>query len=372
MDKEQIKVLLEKYNNGEATHKEKALLETWYLNYNAEIPVDLASDEIEQDIDDIYNLLPQPKRTIKIWPRIVAAASILLFLAIGSYFIWNTHTRQQFAQKQKYDIAPGGNKATLMLANGTQIILTDVKNGKLAQQGNTTISKTVGGGVVYDASVTKARNQPTETAYNVMTTPRGGQYHLTLADGTNVWLNTASSIKYPTTFTGKERKVEITGEVYFEVAHNAAMPFRVSSKGQIVEVLGTHFNINAYDDEPLMKTTLLEGSVKVSRNGAQALLKPGEQAQTGHDKISIVDDADTEEAIAWHKGLFKFNDADIQTVMRQLSRWYDVDVSYEGKIPDRRFSGKIYQNVSALKVSDILSYKKIHFKIEGKKIIVIP
>ena len=221
------------------------------------------------------------------------------------------------------------------------------------------------------ASSTGGKDLRGAVAYNTLTTPRGGQYHLTLSDGTSVWLNAASSIKYPIAFTGNERRVEITGEVYFEVEHNAAKPFRVICNGQTVEDLGTHFNINAYNDENAVKTTLLEGSVNVSAAGKNKMLKPGEQAQLQHGNIRIAD-VDVNKVAAWKNGLFQFNDDNIRDIMRQLGRWYDVDIKYEGNLPDWEFSGAIPRNANLSQVLDILSFVKVHFRIDGKTIVVKP
>jgi transmembrane sensor len=241
--------------------------------------------------------------------------------------------------------------------------------GFLANQGNIQIQAKSGNGITYIS----AGKPASEIEYNMLSTLRGEQspYPLILSDGTKVWLNSASSIKFPTAFTGLNRTVTLTGEAYFEVAHNAAKPFDVIAEGQTVEVLGTHFNVNAYKDEPSISTTLLEGKVKVMQGNKVVVLKPGQQAINGNNEL-IVKIADTEMAIAWKNGLFKFDNADVPTLMRQLSRWYNVDVVYEGVPSSRRFSGKIYRNVNALTIADILSYKKIHFRIEGQRIIVMP
>ena len=201
-------------------------------------------------------------------------------------------------------------------------------------------------------------------AYNTMTTPRGGQYRLTLPDGTQIWLNAASSITYPTAFVGPERKVEITGEVYFEVAKNEKMPFKVKLRDETeIRVLGTHFNVNAYADEPLVRTTLLEGSVMINNS----VLKPGQAYSNGK-----VTEADTEAAVGWKNGVFIFNRDNLTSVMRQLSRWYDVDVEYQGSLASRTFSGKIKRDLGLLDLLDGLKSTDVRFKIEGKKLIVTP
>lgn len=347
-------------------------------NQHLQILADKAFTRIKTEIDKESR--PVETRLIpnggyqKLWVRIAAAASVLIVLSIAAYFITYRLINKPplvVQRVQPHDIAPGGNKAILILSNGKQINLTNAQNGQLAKEADAVINKTADGKVTYQSN--GQQGQSSEITYNTLKTPRGGKYDLTLADGTRVWLNAASSIIYPSAFNGRDRQVEITGEAYFEVVHNAAQPFRVRVAGQTIEDLGTHFNINAYTDEPTIKTTLLEGSIRLSNTTGNLTLKPGEQAIIqANQSITLNTDADTDEAIAWHQGLFKFNDASIETVMRQLSRWYDVDVSYEGKIPQRLFSGKIYRNTSALKVSDILSYKQIHFRLEGRKIIVMP
>jgi transmembrane sensor len=313
-----------------------------------------------------------------LWPRIAAAASIILALSFGGYILLHKPKPQQTAQNQKQDIAPGHNQATLTLANGKKIILTQSLNGQLATLGATLVNANGGNAITYTAdqkgSPLTSRGDLEGAGVNTLSTARGEQspYPLILVDGTKVWLNAASSIIFPTAFNGHDRTVKITGEVYFEVVHHAAQPFKVTVNGQTIEDVGTHFDINAYNDEPVMKTTVLEGSVKLSVGSATQILKSGQQAQVKAGSIALIPDADTEEAIAWHKGLFQFDYADIPAVMRQLSRWYDVDIAYEGKPANRHFSGKIYRDISALKVSDILNYSGIHFRIEGKKIIVEP
>jgi ferric-dicitrate binding protein FerR (iron transport regulator) len=214
--------------------------------------------------------------------------------------------------------------------------------------------------------------------YNTITTPRGGQYQVTLSDGTKVWLNAASSIRFPVLFTGNERKVEITGEAYFEVAKNVSKPFKVKTISSEVEVLGTHFNVNAYDDEAVAKTTLLEGLVKVSvpQTGgklAARFLQPGQQSGITKDgRISVLNNADTEEAVAWKNGRFQFRSADLKSILRQISRWYDVDVVYKGNV-DLHFTGQLTRDDYVSKVFDKLALTgEVHFKIEGKKIIVSP
>jgi len=373
MQPKDAKELLKKYREGTATDAEKELLGDWVL-FGKLKNLDLTDDQLEQEL----NLLDEGmglrrSKVTRLWPRIAAAASILLALSFGGYLLLHktkeTKQTQSFAQNRFHDIVPGGNKAVLTLDGGRRIVLTDAKNGKLAEQGNTIINKTQNGQVVYTAGAAARRAE--SLTYNTIETPRGGQYELTLSDGTKVWLNAASSIKYPAAFTGNSRQVEITGEAYFEVAHNAAKPFRVVSNGQTVEVLGTHFNVNTYKDEPATRTTLLEGSVKVSDGNGGAIIKPGEQAILKGNAISVVK-TDVDDVVAWKNGLTTFENADIYGVMRQVSRWYNVKVVFEGEIPARHFSGAVSRSAGIGDVLKILELSKIHFRVDGKTITVTP
>jgi ferric-dicitrate binding protein FerR (iron transport regulator) len=238
-------------------------------------------------------------------------------------------------------------------------------------QGNTKVIHKDGQIVYDDENMSK-----NALLYNAITTPKGRQYQLTLADGSKVWLNAASSIRYPTAFPGNERVVEITGEAYFEITPDRIKPFRVFVKGMEVQVLGTHFNINSYDDEATIKTTLLEGSVKVKMNNNTRLLLPGQQAQissnAGDGDIKVVKDIDLAVVMAWKNGYFSFDKTDLGAVMRQISRWYIVDIIYTGKIPDRKFGGEISRNNNLSEVLKILEESKVKFRIEGAKIFVLP
>jgi transmembrane sensor len=320
----------------------------------------------------------KPVAPIFRWPRFYPYAAVLLLLSATGYFIarhLNKVDSAKIAVHVKQDIAPGVNKATLTLGNGSKIILSDVKQGNIAHQRNVTV-KLQNGRLVYaiggiDASIQQPDFiKPVEI--NTLTTPRGGQFQADLPDGTKVWLNAASSITYPVLFSGKERVVELTGEAYFEVAKNAARPFIVKTETQTVQVLGTHFNINSYADEQSVKTTLLEGSVKVIANAGKSTiqLKPSQQSVNVKEKITVVDDADVDEAIAWKNGKFLFRNADLQTVMRQLARWYDVDVEFEGTIAPKHYHGRISRNVPVSQVFQILKTSGVNFIINGRTIIV--
>jgi len=311
------------------------------------------------------------------------AAAALVLLSIAVWLITESrHTGQQLAaappvkQTLSHDIIPGSNKATLTLADNTSISLDDAKDGVLGQQGNTQLIKRKGGQLSYQTAASYKPQTGGEPVYNLLTTPRGGQYQLILPDGSKVWLNAASRLKYPTSFSGRERVVELQGEAYFEIAHNPSMPFKVSlpsARGAIpahVEVLGTHFNIKAYPDEPAIHTTLLEGSVKVHKGNDASQLRPGQQARWNDHTDITVTTADIDEVIAWKNGLFKFDEATIGDVMRQLARWYDVEVVYVNGVPSDLFRGEIYRNVNVSKVLKVLEASGVHFTVEGKKILV--
>jgi transmembrane sensor len=266
------------------------------------------------------------------------------------------------------------------------IVLDSAANGALSQQGKTIVLKKQDGQLIYQS---QHNGNQDAVAWNTISTPRGGQYQVVLPDGTKVWLNAVSSLRFPAGFTGKERIVELTGEAYFEVkpltpkGENEKMPFVVKivtpdGNGAQIKVLGTHFNINAYDDEPMIKTTLLEGSVKVSAigNRQSAMLKPGEQvsiSQSSQLSQPIpVQTADIEEAVAWKEGRFVFNEASVETVMREIARWYDVEIVYAGKVPAEKFEGEIPRNSNIQEVFKILELSNVHCKIEGRKITVLP
>lgn len=301
------------------------------------------------------------------------AATVLVVLGIGSYFlIRNKPTANNTLVKAQlpHDALPGENKAILTLANGSTVILDDKQNGLVAKQGNTLVIKSKDGQVGYKPADSVAAEAA--TAYNTISTPKGYQYQVVLSDGSKVWLNAASSLRFPTQFKGKERDVEITGEAYFEVAKNPDMPFIVKVNREEVKVLGTHFCIMAYDDERFLKTTLLEGSIKLTSAKTDNILKPGNQALLNQQgNVSIIENADVDEAVAWKNGLFQFKDENITGIMRQAARWYDLNVSYQGKIPTRQFTGKIPRNVKLSEMLSMFKYAGINFNIEGKNITVI-
>jgi len=386
-----IQLLIEKYQSGTASEEELKQLNEWYHSFDdSEVEVIVQTNDSEQQLNDriktrllqtIHQKKPALKRSFR--RRVPAVAAAVLIIATGFYFLLNSKTPapevaviKTAKPSGQTEIKPGGNKAVLTLANGSSIVLDTASNGMISDLGNVKIQKLQNGLLAY----TLNGNQITENDaafYNTITTPRGGQYQVTLTDGTKVWLNAASSIRFPLVFTGKERRVQITGEAYFEVAKNKNMPFRVHAAGSEIEVLGTHFNVNAYADETSIKTTLLEGLVKVSasssKNPSAKIIEPGQQATVDKEGvIDVKDHADVEEAVAWKNGRFQFRGTDIRSILRQLSRWYDVDVVYQGNV-DLHFTGQL----SRMEPVDTIFKKleltgEVHFKTEGKTIIVSP
>jgi transmembrane sensor len=306
------------------------------------------------------------------WTRILAvAASILIIFSVGQFFRTKRSSiiLPTVSTNYKNDVAPGGNKATLTLADGRKITLTDAKNGELAKQAGIIITKTKEGILVYTAI--SAKNS--EVAYNKIQTPRGGQYQINLPDGSKVWLNADASLRYPTIFNGHERKVELTGEAYFEIAPRKSMPFKVLTDKQEVEVFGTHFNISSYIEDLSIKTTLIEGSVKVSNIKTQTttFLKPNQQSILTNNALEIIT-VDADESIAWKNGEFVFNDEKLETIMNSVARWYDVEIKYQNNnIRKKVFNGTISRFGNVSKVLRMLELTgQVTFKIEGRKITI--
>ncbi|RYG20327.1 MAG: FecR family protein, partial [Chitinophagaceae bacterium] len=341
-----------------------------------------AKTQIWQAIEEQTELIP--KTNYITWLKVAAAAVVLFFIG----FVINNQIKKQFnnqniAKNKAEAIKPGGNKATLTLADGSKISLTDATNGVIAKQAGINITKTKNGELIY--TVVSAASAKTKNLYNTIETPRGGQYQINLPDGTRVWLNAESSLKYPTAFNNNERLVELKGEAYFEVAKLSArkggrVPFKVNSeigegRNQQVEVLGTHFNINTYTDEPNNKTTLLEGKVRILNLSSLAsnILKPGQQSVIAASSPSVlVRNVDAEDAIAWKDGFFSFNDENLQTIMNKISRWYNVDISYRGAKMDKLFGGRISRFNSVNEVLETLQATgDVHFKIEERRILVM-
>ncbi|MBO9154392.1 FecR family protein [Chitinophaga sp. GCM10012297] len=380
MSESRVQYLFQRWFNGAETPAENQELQQLLEDSRHDAALQTALEEAwtgftpdarmeEEDAARIFQQITAPKTTVRPmrrWWAVAAAAAVLGMAVVGYNRLKTNETSSPQTISTIADIAPGANKATLTLADGSVVTLDSAGN-QVIRQGSARISQH-GGQLRYEDD----GGQP---VWNKLSTPRAGQFRLTLPDGTRVWLNAASSIRYPTAFAGQERKVEITGEVYFEVMPDALKPFRVEAAGRSrVEVLGTSFNISAYDDETFIKTTLLEGKVKVGAKDSPAQeLRPGQQArQAASGSITVSSDIDPAEVLAWKEGWFLFNQASLPEVMRQLSRWYDVEVKYEGAVPDKTFEGKIRRDLTLAQVLRILERSGVHTKIEGKQLTLLP
>jgi transmembrane sensor len=303
------------------------------------------------------------------WWRYAAAAILILGIGITWLVMKDTgNGAQQLSELRNTDsVLPNTNQTVLTLADGRTIILDSSNTGELLAANGVKVIKLQNGEIAYDGQ----SNTNLQPELHTITVPRGGRpYQIVMTDGSKIWLNAASSLKYPSFFSGKTREVEITGEAYFEVAHNAAKPFHVKYNQMDVQVLGTHFNVNTYDDEKDIRITLLEGSVKVNAT----LIKPGQQSIVPHNDPSLanttVAEADLDLTTAWVKGLFHFDKADIKTILRQVARWYDLDIEFEGKVSNDLFSGKIERTLPLTGIVTLLSSSNIKVRVEGKKLIV--
>lgn len=381
---DQFKQAIENYLSGNANELEKQFIDEWYNSFddsvvkvNANSPdyFRLAQARIKERVQESLALeeVRRPK-ILRLWPKVVSAAAILVVIGT-SWFFYKQHTGLTTSgiSKTANDIAPGNEKAFLTLADGKRIDLTDVKDGELVEQSGIKITKTANGQLIYTVSKVSMENNELKN-YNTIETPRGGSYQVRLPDGTNVWLNAASTLKYPLSFSsGQTRRVLLmSGEAYFEVAKDKNHPFVVQTNQQEVKVLGTHFNINTYMDEKSVKTSLLEGSIKVTMsNGLSKTLIPGQQAQTTKTAISVVENIDLENVTAWKNGYFKFSEG-LESIMNKVSRWYDVDIIYEIKSSDGAvFNGKISRNRGLRELLNMLEFAgDVHFKIEGRRVIV--
>lgn len=373
MEKQELLLLIDRHFKGETSALEEQLLENFCNGFQDADAWDelregskaaLVAQMRERLLEQIQEgRVEAPVHRIylarKAWLRYAAAAIILFAVATTWLLISKKETRQETLAYTGDVPAPKSNKATLTLGNGKQIVLDSVGNGSLAREGADNVNKTGDAALAYSARVTNIE-------YHTLSNPKGSKpVELTLADGTKAWLNAASSITFPTAFTGATREVSITGEAYFDVVHNAEQPFKVKAANTIIEDIGTSFNVNAYSDEPAVKTTLVEGVIKIDHK----LLQPGQQYMNGQ-----VGPANIEQALAWKNGLFSFSNADIQTVMKQLARWYNVEVRYEGDVPSiPDFSGKMGRSLTLAQAMNALQSMRVHFRIEeDKRIVILP
>ncbi|SDD08099.1 FecR family protein [Pedobacter soli] len=374
MQKEDIEKLLQKKQAGNCTPEEIAFLESWYAQWNKDLPLGLSEQELLEDlliIKQMTTTLPTETRTRTLNQGLLIAASLLLILSVGLFiYFQKQHATSNLAA---HDIDPGSNKATVTLANGKQFDLKNLKGGVVVDAS----------GLEYNDGTAISGVSPSgETAQQlVVSTPNGGQYQITLSDGTKVWLNAASSLKFLSNFAGlKERRVELSGEAYFQVRHDAKQPFRVITAGQLAEDLGTSFNINSYADEPTTKTTLVEGSIQVRssknlKDSKFVLLKPSQQASINAAGTVNLLQVNTEEVLGWKNDNFIFDGEDLSSAMRKVARWYNVEVVYEpglktGKTP--LLDGLVSRKS---KLSEVLKWIEtiggVHFKIEGRRVIVM-
>ena len=361
--------LLERYRTGTLTEQEQLDLEAWYYHYyNAVDPFEDAQvyESALKQMDQAFPFIDGQIKSKLSRVRIAVAAAVLFMLSAGVWLYYNKTSSP--ASLYKNDVLAGGNKAYLTLSNGTRILLTGAPAGTLAKQSGIEITKTSDGQVVY--TVTSQQKIGTSTEYNTIETPRGGQYQVRLPDGTNVWLNASSSLKFPASFAKlSDRSVDLNGEAYFEVYKDKLHPFIVKSKNQEIKVLGTHFNISNYADELEVKTTLLEGSVMINNSFT---LNPGEQSILKNGKINVYK-VDPDEAIAWKKGYFQFTDESLESILLKVSRWYDVEVKFEDeKAKKVTFSGTMsrYKTISGI-LDKLEKIGAGNFRIEGKTVTVM-
>lgn len=378
MQNNRLSYLFERYLNGTSTTAEDIELSTYILAPEHASTIErlkeefwektkgepMVNEEAEKHLQRI--LQPSIRKTSFIsWKRMAVAASLILAISTASYFIFfhKETKKEELVKVESKDIEPPKqSKAIITLADGKTV---SIDSFTTLTQNNVSLIKTADGRIVYTG-------KSSEVVYNTLANPRGSKViNMQLADGSYVWLNAGSSITYPIAFAGNERKVAITGEAYFEVAHDATKPFYVSKGAMQVQVLGTHFNVNAYDDEMDVKVTLLEGSVQVDNKNSTEVLMPGQQAQMV-EGIKVVNSVNLEEVMSWKNGYFGFDNTDLQTVMRQIARWYDVEIVYEGKMPEMKFGGEISRNSTVSEVLKILEKSKVRFRIEGRKIVIIP
>jgi transmembrane sensor len=406
---ERIKYLLLRFLREEISPTERAELETWAAKApaNRDLMQELqdpalvaealakldglhrqeAWARVEEHADAVRGALSEGAEGAGVrriqWRRFAVAAAVVGLLGIGGWWLLNSRRVVPAGQvAAATDVqAPATNRATITLGNGQRVYLDSAGNGELAKQAGISVLKLDSGTVAYQAAG-KPSDLTGELIYNTLVNPRGSRVvTLALTDGTKVWLNAGSSIRYPAFFIGGSRKVQVTGEAYFEIAKNAHQPFSVEEKGMMIAVLGTSFNVNGYDDEQFSKTTLVEGKVNVDYGKVGALLEPGEQAQVYRgsnpdNQIPAikVGPANVGQALAWKNGRFAFTDADLPTVMRQLSRWYNVDVKYDGNIPKDKyqFNGKIGKMLTLDQVLKILTKTQVHYTIDGNQLTIKP
>lgn len=375
MNKEQLALLLRKFLSGTASDEEKKVLEKWYDDFGSELQVTVSGEKSEAELHDKMlrrlneeiNVL-QPSRAVPLWKRLAVAASVLVILsAMAVYFFTKSDGRGVQVAVQT-DIAPGTEHAVLIRSDGSRVVLGTDSNAAINEQQGVVIQNT-------GKQLSYAGAPANVVLYNTLEVPLKGVYSIILADGTKVWLNSVSSLYYPTAFPGKERRVKIKGEAYFEVSKNRNKPFIVEVDGkQEIEVLGTQFNVNAYSDEEFLKTTLLEGSIKIKADRSQKILLPGQEARyaVANKSLQLNKNADIDGAVSWKNGYFSAEGKDLKTILRQAMRWYDIEVEYRGDIQAETFAGEIPRNINLSELLKVLEITGVHFTLQGKKLTVLP
>ena len=384
---ERLSYLFQRYADNACTREEldeligrvgsddEDAIHDWMDGYYAQLRPGENAERV--DWERMYSyILSQPARgTVRklIRRRWWAAAVLVLLAGIGSWWFFRfgeerRPDRPSVAAVSSPDIAPGAFKALLQLGDGRRVVLDSVATGKVAQQGAASITGGAGG-LVY----TEDRSKRGELLYNTLSTARGETYSFTMTDGTRVWLDAASSIRFPAAFRGNERAVELlAGQAYFEVAAGAGKPFSVRQGKALIQVLGTHFNVNAHGDEDVLKVTLLEGSVRVNEETTKqaVVLKPGQQARVGGQKVVVAANIDVDQVVAWKNGLFNFKNTDLKTMMKELARWYAIDVSYEGGTPAIAITGKAPRSIDLMTMLKLLQLSEVRYRIEGRRLII--
>lgn len=371
--------LIRKYTQRACSKEEQAIVESWHIKDLSEstyLPskenISLVNTRIANKLAMHIHARNKTQKIVRLWQHIALTASVLAIISIVTFLYRDKiNFSQPITQRNSTstNILPGGYKATLTLSNGNKVKLDGNNKKALIQQNDVNIIRKAGGKIVYRSPMESTRAEFS----NTLETPRGGQYQLVLPDGTKVWLNSSTILTYPTAFTGKERWVKLIGEAFFEVAKNHYKPFKVLSNGQIVEVLGTHFNISAYPEENKTQTTLLEGKVKIYNHNISKVLKPGQEALTKENEDDIlISEADIEKNMAWKNNEFIFNGENLKSIMRSISRWYDVDIVYRNYTDQTKYWGTVSRSKNISEVLKMLeSTGKIKFKIEGRRIIAM-
>lgn len=365
--------LIHDYVNDLSANEERSIVESWHLHEIRNSQYIPSKEDIEivhnRTWNNLISHIKDQKNSIpakKIWTKIAIAASLLFITSTAVLIYIKPFPKSSISVLTKNDVAPGTDKATLILDNGQRVYLNQSTNEHIAVQGGTNIRKSEGV-LIYDLTSQTTKKSITT---NKLETPKGGKYQILLPDGSKVWLNSASTLTYPTSFRGKERKVTLDGEAYFEVAKDKERVFKVISGTQTIDVIGTHFNIRSYKDEMESQTTLAEGKVKISKGDIQKILKPGQAAFTNkHSKTIHIGNTDLEKDLAWKNNEFIFNGDDLKSIMRELSRWYDVEVVYDGNFNQSRYWGVVSRSKNISEVLKMLQLTgKINFKIEGRRI----